>query len=175
MVPEDAPLPDQQMPAHAERRLHPRFIRPQYEDAGLFKRYPCIIDAALVPQFSHSRRQDLIVRGFLECGTIIQVVFAGRRVKAAQQLEAQLRKLLSVARRRVPENEDVDADSVRLFVRVHGAWRPRFVRDQAGWETRNWQFMAAQWSMLDGFGSARHFGEPPYISPALLSSLVNEP
>ncbi len=195
-MPEDAVLPDQQMPAQAERRTHPRLVRPEYEDSGLFKRHPCIINVALVPQLSRSRRPDLIVRGLLECGTAVNVVFAGRRVKAAELIEAQLRKMLSIARDRASHNHtfhpdkreraskpgareratdraEVDVDTIRLFVRVHGAWRSKFVRDDTGWETRNWQFFAAQWTMLDGFGVARQFGEPPYLSEDVLSSLSN--
>ncbi|MEP1963554.1 hypothetical protein [Tateyamaria sp.] len=164
-------MPDRQMPAQAERRLHPRLVKPEYEDSGLFKRHPCIINAALVPQFSHSRRGDLIVRGFLECGTTIEAVFAGRRARTAIPVEARLRKMLTNARRRVADATTLNADMVRLYARIHGAWRPRFVRNRAGWETRNWQFMAAQWSILDGFGAVRQFGEPPFISQALMKSL----
>ena len=91
----------------------------------------------------------------------IDVVFAGRRTKQADLLLKKLQFLWTQANRKTaPGDEPPEVDTVRLPVRVEGSWRPRFERDDQGWETRTHQLFAARW-VLNHDGESKTFGEPP--------------
>ena len=59
-------------------------ITPVYEDAGLFKTAICDLMLELIPQVRRNDREDLIVRGFVDRKTEIDVFFAGRRAGSGQ-------------------------------------------------------------------------------------------
>ncbi|MGC3936501.1 hypothetical protein ACOTTU_01720 [Roseobacter sp. EG26] len=149
------------------RRKPASEVTPEYEDAGLFKNKVGQIAVELVPQTTRNSRNDLVVRGFVQGNIEIEVCFAGRRTKEIGPLEGQLRALrthaVSVAAKMGEEKPDIDA--VRLPVMIEGAWRPRFQRDQAGWETRSYYLFAARWSLRDEHGNSVAYGAPPVVTP----------
>ena len=51
-------------------------------------------------------------------------------------------------------------DEVRLRITLEGCWRPRFDRDDQGWQTRQMQLYAARWALLDADGKSVTYGEP---------------
>lgn len=146
-------MPDTRRPRHK--------ITPDYEDNGLFRAPVRRITVGLVPQIFRNNRQDLVVRAFVRDGTEINVVFAGRRAKQAQKVEAQLRTMLFEARAKTPGWCPDGVDTIQLPLRVEGVWRSRFSRDAWGCETRHFQLVAARWAMFDDSGVAHLFGEAP--------------
>ena len=146
-------MSDLRRPAH--------FIIPSYEDNGLFRSPVRRVTVGLVPQAHRNNRQDLVVRGFLTEGAVIQVLFAGRRAKQAQGIEARLRAMLFQARAKTPGWRDERLDTIQLPLRIEGVWRLRFARDAWGCETRHFQLIAARWALFDDAGRAHLFGEPP--------------
>ncbi|MEP1519173.1 hypothetical protein [Ascidiaceihabitans sp.] len=141
---------------------------PAYEDAGLFKNTVSPIDVELVPQMQRNARQDLVVRGFLQDRSI-DVVFAGRRAKQVAPLETHLSAMVAHARRWAQGQglgKSVDVESLRLPLRIEGAFRPKFSRDVSGWETRAYQIMVSRWTMIDAVGNITVFGTQPVISAA---------
>ncbi|MEM6372489.1 MAG: hypothetical protein AAF727_06890 [Pseudomonadota bacterium] len=146
-------MPHRRRPAH--------LITPVYEDNGLFKSPVKRVTVGLVPQMSRNNRQDLMVRGFVDPGIEISVVFAGRRARKAEHLEAHLRQLLYHAKAHAVTWDQAALDRTVLPVRVEGAWRPRFRRDTEGWETRYYHLIAARWALIDDTGMTHLFGEGP--------------
>lgn len=136
-----------------------------YEDAGLFKTAICQQMLELIPQMRRNSRDDLIVRGFVDRKTEIDIFFAGRRRAEAGPLEAQLKALMSIARKKASDAgaRPPDVDKVRLPIRVEGAWRRSRQIDENGWETGSYHFVVARWSLLDKDGSTVSFGEPPMV------------
>ncbi|WP_299965836.1 hypothetical protein [uncultured Roseobacter sp.] len=147
------------------RRKPPSEITPEYEDAGLFKNKVGQISVELVPQMTRNSRNDLVVRGFVNRTIEIEVAFAGRRVKEVGPLETYLKAVRSKAVKAAKAKglPEPDIDRMRLPVLIEGAWRPRFQRDQAGWETRSYYLFAARWSVLDGEGNTVSFGSRPLV------------
>lgn len=141
-----------------ERRKTLDAISPAYEDQGVFPSPMLRMAVELTPQMSRNGRGDVLVRAFADNGTEIIVVFAGRRAKLFKPLEARLRQLVKDARK---ANSGEDPDDVRLPLRVEGAWRSKFARDEAGWETRQYHLMAAQWAIDTPFQPLRFTGEAP--------------
>ena len=140
-------------------------ITPEYEDAGLFKNELCQVIVELVPQMSRTGRGDLRVRGFVNGTLEIEVLFAGRRASELNPLESRLRCQLAKTRRSAASaNQPTPAiDTIRYPVRIEGAWRPKFRRDPAGWETRSYHLVAARWAMVDVNGDSVSFGMPPAV------------
>ena len=135
------------------------------EDAALFARGVGPIAVEVLPQLRRSERGDLVVRGFVNRSLEIEVVFAGRRVKEVGPFEKWLATRLQKARRAAAAvgRSMPDIESVRCPVKVEGAWRPRFKRDDAGLETRSYHLIAARWSIVDDDGQAVTFGWPVAI------------
>jgi hypothetical protein len=138
-------------------------VTPLYEDAGLFKTALCDLMLELIPQTRRNDRQDLIVRGYVDRKTEIDIFFAGRRVAEVGPLEAQLKALMTRARKKAEENgtPPPDVSKIRLPVRAEGAWRRSLQRDESGWETGTYHFVVARWSLLDRDGKTVSFGESP--------------
>ena len=132
------------------------------EDAGLFKSELCQIMIELVPQTRQNGRGDVVIRGFIDRKHEIDVVFAGRRAAQASALETQLKALLRAARTiaKAGGNPPPQIETLRLPVRVEGAWRRAAERDEGGWETSSYSFVAARWSLLDRHGNVVAFGKP---------------
>ncbi len=145
-----------------ERRLPPNLTTPVYEDSGIFKSHVGQFLVDLVPRQGRNSRNDLVVKAYLDQRHAIDVVFAGRRAKKAQALIRLLETRWNAANKLAETTgEPPEADDVRLGVRVEGAWRPRFQRDDMGWQTHHYQLFAARWSYLDDAGRPVSFGEPP--------------
>ncbi|MCV3272664.1 hypothetical protein MUB52_14600 [Roseobacter sp. WL0113] len=140
-------------------------MTPEYEDSGLFKNKVGQLHVELVPQSMYNARKDLVVRAFVNRTIEIEVAFAGRRVKEVGPLEARLRAVRTKALKEAAEKglPPPDIDHMRLPVLVEGAWRPRFKRDQTGWETRSYYLFAARWSFLDEAGQTVSFGVRPMV------------
>ncbi|WP_206040794.1 hypothetical protein [Roseobacter ponti] len=152
------PQPPARVGAAHHRRRPAHEITAEYEDAGLFRNALCDVIVRLTPQMRRNDRGDLVVRGFVDEKYEIDVLFAGRRTRDAIPLERRLRSLIAEARRLTP-GQEVSPDSVRLPVRVEGAWRKRLQRDASGWETGTHHLVAARWAMEAQTGSAMQFGE----------------
>lgn len=135
------------------------------EDAGLFKTALCEVMLELMPLTRRNNRNDLVVRGFIDRKTEIEVFFAGRRVQQVAPMEAQLKALMSHARKQAEAAgaPPPDVEKIRLPVRAQGAWRRTRVRDESGWETGSYHFVVARWSLLDREGNSVAFGEPPLV------------
>jgi hypothetical protein len=140
-------------------------VTPVEEDAGLFKTALCDMMVELIPQTRRNDRDDLIIRGFVDRKTEVDIFFAGRRTALVAPLETQLKALLAHARKLAAERNGPppDIEKIRLPVRVQGAWRRSRVRDENGWETGTYHFVVARWSLLDREGSTVTFGEPPLV------------
>jgi hypothetical protein len=148
-----------------QTRKPPSEVTAIYEDAGLFKTAVCDLMLELIPQMRRNDRQDLIVRGFVDRKTEIDIFFAGRRAAEVGPLEAQLKALMARARKKAEAagNPPPDVEKIRLPVRAEGAWRRSLQRDDSGWETGTYHFVVARWSLLDRDGNTVTFGEAPAI------------
>ena len=144
------------------RRAPDEQITTAREDSGLFKKGVVQFDIELVPHKARSSRGDLVIKGFFQTDTQIDVIFAGRRAMETAPLELCLERMFSNnVRAALRNNSQTDIDTVRMPVRVEGSWRPHFLRDMSGWETRSYQFLVAQWSFTDASGAQVEFGELP--------------
>lgn len=135
------------------------------EDTGLFATQLCQIMVELIPQSRRNDRNDLVIRGFVDRKFEIDVYFAGRRTAEAGPLEAQLKALLRAARAiaQAARNNPPAIETLRLPVRIEGAWRRTRKRDESGWETGSYHFVAARWSLLDQDGKTISFGKAPSL------------
>lgn len=144
------------------RRAPDAAITRTREDSGLFKKGVVPFDIELVPQKARSSRGDLVIKGFFQKDTQIDVIFAGRRAMETAPLELCLERMFSNAVRDATRNQtQTNIDNIRFPVHVEGSWRPHFLRDMSGWETRSYQFLVAQWSFIDEAGTKTEFGELP--------------
>lgn len=154
-------MKDRRRPAHE--------ITPQIEDGGIFRRPPTNLVVELVPKFGMNAREDVMIKGFVGSNVPIDVVFPGRRKAYLEPLVQKLRTLWTVANRRTGKTDrPPEVDEVRLAVRIEGSWRPRFQRDDQGWQTRTHQLFAARWMVAEGAGEVKTCGEAP------IRSLVTE-
>lgn len=141
-------------------RRKPKKISPQYEDAGLFQNTVCNVDVELIPVMRKNNREDLIITGLVKGDLEIAVTFAGRRVAEAAPIIAQLEAL------RDGQDHVADVKKSRLPLKIEGAWRPQFVADGSGFETRTFHLIAAKWTVLNDNGSPREYGQPPaHVQP----------
>lgn len=148
-----------------DRRQPSQASVPAYEDAGLFTTEVTQVTVDLVPSMSRNGRDDLLVRGFIGPHTAITVCFAGRRGAQALAVERRLRMMWSRAVKLADQAKQLmpDSDTVRLPVRIEGAWRPIFQRDASGWERRTHHLIAARWSLVGPDGASVAYGEPPAV------------
>ena len=147
-------MKDRRRPAHE--------VTPEYEDSGIFRNPPTHLLVELVPKFGKNSRLDLMVKGFVQSETPIDVVFPGRRKLHVEPLVQKLHALWTRANRQPGRSgRPPEIDEVRLPVRIEGSWRPRFERDDQGWQTRTHQLFAARWMIAEGDGEVRTYGEPP--------------
>ncbi len=146
-----------------QSRLPVHEVSASYEDAGLFRTALCQLMLELIPQMRRNDRQDLVVRGFVDRKTEIDVFFAGRRAAEVGPLERQLKALMTHARQQAASAgaKPPDVAKVRLPLRAEGAWRRSLHRDDSGWETGSYHFVVARWSLLDKDGNTVSFGEAP--------------
>lgn len=147
-------MDDRRKPAHQ--------VTPDYEDSGIFRTPPTQLLVELVPKFGTNSRLDVMIKGFVQSDIPIDVVFPGRRKAHLEPLVQSLHALWTKANRKVGKNEQApEIDEVRLPVRIEGSWRPRFQRDDQGWQTRTHQLYAARWVIPHAGGEARTYGEAP--------------
>lgn len=152
-----------------DRRKPASEVTPDYEDSGIFKTPTTQLVVGLVPRLGRNTRLDLMIKGFVQGEAAIDVVFAGRRRAQAEPLVQMLNALWTRANRQADKTgSPPEVDDVRLPVRIEGCWRPRFARDDQGWQTRTFQLYASRWLVTDSAGTAHAFGEPPVraASPA---------
>lgn len=116
----------------------------------------------LVPLIASTSRQDVMVKGYIGGEGPVDVVFAGRRARQVRPLLNMLQEKLRWARAAAGKPGLVaDSPEMRQTVRIEGSWRPRFSRDDQGWETRELQLLVARWMVLDRNGEPVTFGEAP--------------
>lgn len=148
-----------------DRRKPSHEITPEYEDRGVFKSKPVEIVVELVPKFGRNSRLDIMIKGFVRSEIPIDVVFPGRRKMQAAPLVNRLHALWARANRQGGKNNrPPEIDDVRLPVRIEGSWRPRFARDDQGWQTRTHQLFASRWLIADDKGQIMSFGEYPSLN-----------
>ena len=128
----------------------------------MFRLEPVQLTVELVPLIASTSRQDVLIKGYIGGEGPVDVVFAGRRARQVKPLLTMLQEKLRRART-AAEKPDLAADSMKLRqpVRIEGSWRPRFSRDDQGWETRELQLLVARWMVLDKNGERVTFGESP--------------
>ena len=144
------------------RRAPATAITPVKEDSGLFKKGVVPFDFELVPHKARSSRGDLVIKGFFQKETQIDVIFAGRRAMETAPLELCLERAFSNAIRDAARKQtQTNIDNIRFPIHVEGSWRPHFLSDMSGWETRSYQFLVAEWSFADEPGTKVVFGELP--------------
>lgn len=136
------------------------------EDQGLFGTGLRQVMVELIPQIRRTTRGDVVIRGFVDRKFEIDVVIAGRRVREVAPLEKRLKALLRAARAMASaaQNEAPEVETLRLPVRMEGAWRKQVARDTSGWETSSHHFVVARWSMLDQNGNTISYG-PAAVLP----------
>ena len=140
-----------------ERRKPQSEVTPAYEDRGIFRGAIVNLTVQVVPVYALNTRQDLMVKAYVSDGGAIDVVFPGRRRRHANALLNRIKMLWTKAQR---EGRAGDPNRIRFPITIEGAWRPRFKRDDQGWETRELQLFAARWAMLDVDGNSVTYGEP---------------
>lgn len=137
---------------------------PDYEDRGLFKTPPSRLDVSLVPKIWRNKRDDWLIRGHVFGDTAVEVLFAGRRRKAAEPLIEHIRVIWSRANHALaPGKPPLEIDSVRYPIVVTGSWRIRFEMDKSGWQSRHYQLVVAQWTPADA-RSEVVLGDSPMLS-----------
>lgn len=146
-------------------RRDPIWVTPEYEDAGLFRTGLSRVRVDLIPDLWQNSRGDLVVRGFVEGGKPICVIFAGRRKAEARSLLARLRTMQANASLTHAETSGERSPSrwQRVPVLIEGAWRRIIVEDEDGWPTRQYHFMAARWMPVEGQQEGQQFGIAPAI------------
>lgn len=161
------------MSAHLNKAIHQSRkpaseVTETSEDSGLFATGICQLVVELIPQMRRTERDDVMIRGFADRRFEIDVIFAGRRAVEAGPLEEQLKALLRAARSiaKASRNNPPKIETLRLPVRVEGAWRRTAKRDETGWETCTYQFVAARWSLLDQNGNPMSFGKAAAVRTA---------
>jgi hypothetical protein len=148
---------------HMEIRRNSKKVSPQYEDAGLFQNTVCNVEVDLIPVMRKNNRGDLIVTGLVKGDLEIAVSFAGRRVLEAAPIIASLNALLD------GQKHIADVKKSRLPLKIEGAWRPQFVANESGFETRTFHLLAAKWTVLTDPESAVEYGQPPaHIQPIVV-------
>lgn len=154
-----------------KRVNNPVLITPSYEDRGLFKKPPTELVVELIPKFGKSSRNDIIIKGLVQNGVEVDVIFAGRRKKQADELVRLLRRkwdeVTDVVHRGMkhPKREDV-----RIPARIQGSWRTRIVEDDEEWYSREYQLLVARWAFMSEGGEFRSFGEPPFTDASSLKA-----
>lgn len=137
-------------------------ITPEIEDDGLFKAAPTDLAVELTPRIRRNSRGDVVVMGFVDKRGAIDVVFAGRRRVQTKPLISTLQAVWNKAIAGLKEGEAPPAlADVRIQARVLGAWRRRFEVDDSGWQTHEYQLLAARWSFATRDGTVQSFGEGP--------------
>lgn len=145
-----------------ERRLPANKVTPQHEDVGLFSKKVGQFQVELVPRFGENGRGDLLVMGFVQGDTAVEVAFAGRRTKEAKALITHLKTIWTRANQNLPERaEPPKAEKVRCKVLIEGSWRPKYEVDKQGWQTHQYHLLAARWSFVNTAGKNISVGEPP--------------
>lgn len=135
-------------------------VSPQYEDAGLFQNTVCHVDVELIPVMRKNNRDDVIITGLVKGDLEIAVTFAGRRATEAAAIIARLEAL------RDGQKHMADVKKSRLPMKIEGAWRPQFVADDSGFETRTFHLIAAKWTVQGEKGKPVEYGQPPaYAQP----------
>jgi hypothetical protein len=130
-------------------------VSPQYDDAGLFQNTVCNVDVDLIPVIRKNNRGDLIITGLVKGDLEIAVTFAGRRVREVAPVITMLEAL------RDGQKHVADVKKSRVRLKIEGAWRPQFVANDSGFETRTFHLIAAKWTVIDGKGSPVEYGLPP--------------
>lgn len=138
----------------ADRRRSRFEVTPEIEDRGLFKRGLTQVAVTLVPVISKTPRGDIAVRGYVNDGEEITVIFAGRQIPDFAPLHEELRRLLteanySAAKRR---KDPPAINTIQVPAQIEGAWRLRFERSHTGEDLRVLQFLAARWGFRDRNG-----------------------
>ena len=151
---------------NSSRRRNSSDVTREIEDAGLFISPPTALAIQLLPRIRKNSRGDVVIKGRLGQTASIDVIFAGRRKIHSEHLVSTLRALWDAANRGTQAKlHPTKVDTVQLPVRILGSWRSRFVVNDQGWQTREFQLLAAYWTYTSTQGFTETFGEPPICTP----------
>ncbi|KPA23291.1 hypothetical protein shim_04860 [Shimia sp. SK013] len=148
---------------------NPALITPAYEDRGLYKKPPTELVVELIPKFGKNSRKDVIIKGMVQNGVEVDVIFAGRRKKQVDELVKLLGRKWDQANDAAHEGmKKPKRKDVRVPTRIQGSWRTRIVEDDEEWYARQYQLMVARWAFMSESGEFRSFGEPPFTDVSSL-------
>lgn len=137
-------------------------VTPAYEDSGLFKKPTTELIVNLIPKFGKNSRHDIIIKGLMPNGVEIDVIFAGRRKRYAEELVALLKQKWAGAHRLTKGMTPPRRRDVFVPTRLYGSWRSRVAEDAQDLTRVEHQFLAARWAYHSHQGDARTCGELPY-------------
>ncbi len=150
---------------------NPALITPAYEDRGLFKKPPTELVVKLIPKFGKNSRGDVIIKGLVQNDVEVDIVFAGRRKKQADELVTLLRRKWDNANYMAPNGGARPTRSdVRLPTRVQGSWRTRVVEDEDALFSKEYQLLVSRWAFNSESGELRSFGEPPFSEQSVTAA-----
>ncbi|MBO9397693.1 hypothetical protein J7399_16895 [Shimia sp. R9_1] len=147
-----------------KRISNPADITPAYEDRGLFKKPSTELAIDLIPKFGKNTRHDIIIKGLMQNDVEVDVIFAGRRKRHAEELVTLLRRKWDEANQIVIKGmKPPTRKRVRVPTRVQGSWRTRVIDDEQNLYIVEHQLLVARWAYNSFDGEFRSFGEPPYV------------
>ncbi|MDA5557281.1 hypothetical protein [Shimia sp. MMG029] len=147
-----------------KRISNPDDITPAYEDQGLFKKPSTELVINLIPKFGKNTRHDVIIKGLMENGVEVDVIFAGRRKHQAAELVTLMKRKWEEANYSVVKGSPPPKrKSVRVPTRVQGSWRTRVIDDEQNLYCVEHQLLVARWAYHGSGGEFCSFGEPPYV------------
>lgn len=141
-------------------------VTPSTEDWGIFKDSVVSVPFHLTPLRRETSRGDLMCIGFLD-DTRIEVIFPGRRRRAATVLEKDLDNFLRETGRAATSKGQTAPHAVKLRFPIHaeGIWRVRLSEAEEDEFARVYQFVAARWSYVNHLGETKEMGESPIRRP----------
>lgn len=132
------------------------------EDAGIFKGGVVDVAFEVTPLRKRTTRGDMLVMGFIN-GVGIEVIFPGRRRASTGPLLSRLDHLVRQANREAQQAKKPTPSmmQIRFPLKAQGTWRTRIHRDPHDIVERTHQLLVARWTMRDGAGIERTYGDPP--------------
>ncbi|WP_425039060.1 hypothetical protein [Primorskyibacter sp. S187A] len=148
---------------------------PETEDIGIFKAPMTDVSVTVTPARARNNRGDVLLKGFVNGTSGMEVLFAGRRRAIAEPLVAHLNRRWAQMRRAAGSDkmDRIETSSVRIPIQVLGCWRTRFETEEDGWRSKIHQLVVAQWSLTTPDGQRVTHGEAPlHLLPDMTPALV---
>ena len=141
-------------------------VSPLSEDWGIFGDSVVSIEIHLTPLRRETTRGDLLCIGFIGDARI-EVLFPGRRRRAAIPLEKELDAFMREENRRAASRGLAAPHAVKLRfpLKAEGIWRVRLQEAEEDELERVYQFLAARWKLRTHRGEDKEYGESPKRRP----------